>query len=222
LADLIGLEESEPKPAAPLPSSDWEAREFANSPPRPVEWETSEPVGPAPAVRRPSLAAVAIGCALLVVAVTICYLAVIFRANQSEIPRSVTDGTTVLERIDATVRTRATNQLISKLKELPTVAAQPSNTFYDSLAITILDPPAPLSVLIRGTETTVSPETHEAISRTDFVVTADYRQERWFFTSYHASANDLVHKTAVRIERDDRYPIAPAIVSLLGLEVRSD
>ncbi len=83
--------------------------------------------------------------------------------------------------------TKATIELISKLERTPDGrGASVVYVLRQPLHLRFLDPPAPLSVLIRGTETTVSPETHEAISRTDFVVTADYQQEKWFFKSYHA------------------------------------
>lgn len=208
LDDLIGLEGSEPKPVAPL--LDY------------VEWDSGEPIAPRPVLRSPSITAVAIGCAVVVIAITAFYLVVIFRGNRSEIPRAVTDATTVLERTDVGLRSKATSDLATRLSKLPTVAASPSNAFYDSLSIEFPNPPASLTAAIRGTETVVDPKTRNTISRADFIVTADFREGKWLFKYYHAMVNDLANDTATEIDRDDQYPIPPAIVSLLGLQVKSD
>ena len=208
LDDLIGLEESEPKPSAPVPDY--------------VAWDSDETVAPPPILRRPSIAAVATGCAVAAAAILALYLIVAFSAKRADTPFPAVDLKTNLERTDADLRNRATSELVAKLNKLPVVATAPSYTTYDSLSIMIPEPPAPLIVTIRGTENAVNPETHAAMSRTDFVVTADYRQDRWFFKYYRASGNDLVHGIVTEIERDDKYPIPPAIVSLLGLQVNSD
>jgi hypothetical protein len=220
LEHLITLEESESKPTVPLPPSDWEAREFTKPPPHPVEWETSEPVGPAPVVRRPSIAAVAIGCALLVAVITAFYLVVLFRSNPSETPRPAADR--VSERTDAALRSKATSDLIAKLNSLPTVASPPLNAFYNEVTIAISDAPTPLTVRIRGRESIVDPTTRQVISHANFLLRADFRQQRWFFRDYHASVNDLVHGVTTEMGRDDQDRIPPAIVSLLGLEIKSN
>ena len=222
LDDLVGVEESEPKPVARQLLSDWETASLPHRLQVPVDWDSGDPVTSPPVFRHPSIAAVAIGCGVAATGAIVLYLIVAFSNRRPDLPLPTAEATTVLERTDAAFRTKATNQLIAKLKELPTVAAQPSYTFYDSLTITILDPPAALSVMIRGTETTVSPETHEAISRTAFMLTADYRQDKWFFKSYHASTNDFIHGKTTETGRDDQYPIPPAIVLLLGLQVKRD
>lgn len=223
--DLIEIEPS--TPAAPR----WEDEEELSKRPSADDPEVrpSHPVDtsgegsqPAPIFRNRRTIAAAIGGGALVVAAFVLYLVVSLWTARPDTPLPTAPATTNLERTDRDLRARATSELIAKLNKLPVAATPPSYTFYDSLSITIPDPPAALTVTVRGTENAVNSETHEAISRTDFVVTADFREDRWFFKYYHASGNDLVHGTTTEIERDDQYPIPPAIVSLLGFQVKSD
>jgi hypothetical protein len=54
------------------------------------------------------------------------------------------------------------------------------------------------------------------------MLTADFRDGSWFFKHYNASLNDLIHGTTMEIAKGDRAPVPPAIVSLLGLQIKSD
>jgi len=180
------------------------------------------PAASPPIYRARGVIVAAIGCLAAVAAGFAFYLLVVLPARLPDKPAPAGTPNPDLDRTDAGLRTRATTELTAKLNKLPNVATPPSYTFYDSLSITIPDPPASLTVTIRGTETAVSSDTREAISRADFVVKTDFRQNKWFFKYYHASANDLVHGTTTEIDRDDQYPIPPAIVSLLGLQLKSD
>ena len=124
-----------------------------------------------------------ITCLAVVAAGLFLYLGIGFWTGRPEMPSPIAAPTANLERTDTELREKATTELALRLDRLPKVAAPPSFTFYDSLSISVPDPPAALSVLIRGTETTVNPDTHKTISRTDFAVTADYQQGKWFFKS---------------------------------------
>jgi hypothetical protein len=220
LADLISLAESEP--AAPQSPSDWETGEFAVPPPRPVDWDSGEPATSPPAFPRPSIATVAIGCAVAAAVAIVLYLLVVFSDRRPDTPLPASAPTPDLDRTDTALRARAKNQLIARLDKLPVVASPPSYTFYNDLSLAIPKPPASLTARIRGWENVVDPVTKQITSHTNFVVTADFRQERWFFKYYHASVNDLAHGTTTDTEIDDRDIVPPAIVSLLGLQVKSD
>jgi hypothetical protein len=147
-------------------------------------------------------------------------LLIFSRASRPEIPRLGVEATTVLERTDTALRTKATNELIAKLDKLPTVASPPSYTFYNDVSIVIPDPPASLTVRIRGRESVLDPATGQVTSHGNFVLTADFQQHKWFFKSYFASDSDFVRGTTTATGKNDQDLVPPAIVSLLGLQVK--
>ncbi len=222
LADLIALAESESEPVAPQPPSSWEAGEFTTPPPCPVERDSGELATSLPVFRRLSVATVTTGCVMAFVLALALYAIVRFQANGPETPLPAAAPNRDLERTDSTSRARATNELMARVDKLPTVASPPLFTFYSGLTIAIQDPPAELTVRIRGAESIVDPATRAITQHMNFVLAADFRQDRWFFRYYHASGNDLVHGTAIAIGKDDHDRVPPAIVSLLGLDTKSD
>jgi hypothetical protein len=208
LNDLLAFEESETKPAETLPDY--------------IGWDAGEPATTPSAFRLPSIRAVAIGCAVAAAIAIVLYLIGVFSDRRPDMPIPSGARTADLARTDTALRAKATTELIARLDKLPTVASPPSYTFYNDVSIASSDPSAPLTVRIRGWESLVDPATRQITSQTNFVLEADFRDGRWFFKHYNASTNDLVHGTRTEIAKGARAPVPPAIVSLLGIEVKSD
>ena len=208
LEDLVGFEESENEPAPHLPDY--------------VAWDSGESVAGQPAIRHRSIAAVVIGCALAAVAIFAFYLILIFHVNRPEVPVSTAAQSQDFGGTDTILRAKATTDLMSKLDKLPAVASPPLYTFYSNLSVAIPSPPAPLTARIRGLESAIDPATRRITLQTDFVIKASFQEGRWFFKHYEATVNDLVLQNVMEIKKGNRSTVTPAIVSLLGLKVKSD
>ena len=179
-------------------------------------WEPLPASPPAP--QRFPLIVGGIASALLVVVIAIAFVA---SRKPAAAPQSTPGPGSSVHDAARAAREEATERLIARLNELPKTAAPPRYTFYDSLAIQVPTPSEPLVVTIRGTENIAEPETLAAVSRTDFVLTAEFQFGKWILQRYSESHHDLIHDTITTSDKAYDHPVPPAIASLLGIETAS-
>ena len=120
------------------------------------------------------------------------------------------------------IRDKATAELKEKIARLPSKAAPPQQNFFYDVNVNMqrsLSERAPWWAIIRGGENVVNPETQQTIVRTDFILTVEYRDGEWTFKHYRATASDLVKEETKEIEEDEKTPMPPSIVGVLGLKM---
>ena len=96
------------------------------------------------------------------------------------------------------------------------------NIFYYDVSLDTRIAPAAearLEALIHGSENTVDPQTQETIRRTEFQLTADYRNGDWGFVHYKGMSRDLVTQDETQEEHDPQTIAPPILVTLLGLKI---
>ncbi len=120
------------------------------------------------------------------------------------------------------IRDQATAGLKEKIARLPSKASPPQQNFYYDINVNMqrsLSEHAPWWAVIRGGENVINPGTQETIVRTDFILTVEYRDGEWTFKHYRASASDMVKEETKEIEEDEKTPMPPSIVGVLGLKM---
>ena len=120
------------------------------------------------------------------------------------------------------IRDKATAELKEKIERLPGKAAPPQNNFFYGINVNMqksLSEHAPWWAVIRGGENVINPETQQTIVRTDFILTVEYRDGAWTFKHYRASVSDMVKEETKEIEEDEKTPMPPSIVGVLGLNM---
>jgi hypothetical protein len=120
------------------------------------------------------------------------------------------------------IRDKATAELKEKIARLPSKASPPQQNFFYDINVNMqksLSEHVPWWAVIRGGENVINPETQQTILRTDFILTVEYRDGEWTFKHYRASASDMVKEETKEIEEDEKTPMPPSIVGMLGLKL---
>lgn len=141
----------------------------------------------------------------------------------------MTTATTLFQSTKATptpsadeVRDKAAAELKDKIARLPSKAEPPEENFYYDVTVNMqrsLSEHVPWWATIRGGENVVEPETQKTLLRTDFILTVEYRDGEWTFKHYRASASDMVKEETREIEEDEKTPMPPSIVGVMGLKM---
>ncbi len=120
------------------------------------------------------------------------------------------------------IRDKATAELKEKIARLPSKASPPQQNFFYDINVNMqrsLSEHVPWWAVIRGGENVINPETQQTIVRTDFILTVEYRDGEWTFKHYRASASDMAKEETKEIEEDEKTPMPPSIVGVLGLKM---
>lgn len=123
------------------------------------------------------------------------------------------------------IRDRAVADLKQKIERLPSRAEPPLNTFYYDVVVNVQKtfvPAVPWTAVIRGGENVVDPQTQQTISRTEFVLSAEYRDNSWIYKRYQASTSNLADATSTSVDEDANSPAPPSLVGVLGLKIVPD
>ncbi|MFL6569573.1 MAG: DUF4339 domain-containing protein [Chthoniobacterales bacterium] len=120
------------------------------------------------------------------------------------------------------LRDNAAADLRAKIERLPANAEPPLNTFYYDVAGDMRRSVAPrvwFEAVVRGSENVVDPQTQQTVRRTEFTLTAQFRDGSWFLKQYHGEAHSFAEQSDSVEEADEKTPAPPLVVTLLGLKL---
>ena len=119
------------------------------------------------------------------------------------------------------VREKALADLRQRLERLPEQPAPPLNTYYYDFKIEMnetFQARTPWTVVIRGHENVLKPDSEETLSKTEFVLTADYTDGEWVYKTYRGTTLNMDDKTSSVIQHDAMRLAPPVLVGILGLK----
>jgi hypothetical protein len=119
------------------------------------------------------------------------------------------------------VREKALADLRQRLERLPEQPAPPVNTYYYDFVIEMNEtfaPRSPWNVVIRGRENVLKPDSEETLSKTEFILTADYTDGEWVYRAYTGTTLNMQDQTSNVIQHDATRLAPPVLVGLLGLK----
>lgn len=126
---------------------------------------------------------------------------------------------------DTEVRDKAAAQLRARIEALPSAAAPPLNTFYYDFNVDMkkmLSSRTPWVATMRGRENLINPETNETISRTEFLITAEYTDGEWRYDGYHGFVTNVTDGATTEEVRDRNSAMIPTVVGMLGLKTTDE
>jgi hypothetical protein len=97
------------------------------------------------------------------------------------------------------VREKALADLRQRLERLPEQPAPPVNTYYYDFVIEMNEtfaPRSPWNVVIRGRENVLKPDSEETLSKTEFILTADYTDGEWVYRAYTGTTLNMQDQTS--------------------------
>jgi hypothetical protein len=122
---------------------------------------------------------------------------------------------------DLVSKRKAAEDLKEKINQLPSRATAPLYAFYYDFSFNMIPSSqthVPWTATIHGGENIIDPGTEATIRRTEFVLIADYRNGEWTFKNYHALETDASNGATKEIIHDEKTPVPPNIVGILGLK----
>ncbi|MEP6603453.1 MAG: DUF4339 domain-containing protein [Spartobacteria bacterium] len=124
---------------------------------------------------------------------------------------------------DLVSRDKAAAELKQKIETLPASATAPLNASYYDVSYAVAASSSaitPWTAVIRGNENIVDPGTATTTKGTEFILTAEYRDGEWTFADYQAVETDTATGATTQIRHDDKSPVPPNLVAMLGLKRR--
>ena len=121
------------------------------------------------------------------------------------------------------IREKALADLRQRLERLPEQPSPPLNTYYYDFTTEMnetFDARTPWKAVIRGRENVLMPDSSETLSRTEFVLTADYTDGEWVYKTYSGATLNTQDQTTTELQHDEMRLAPPVVVGILGLKTR--